>query len=68
MLNHSSYSRNRPYLEKGLGRRRALREHIRQDAGVHKPDAEGEAGDRLEDADQETPAIAGPNQDVGSEQ
>ncbi len=61
-------SRDRPHLEEGLGRRRGLREHIRQDAGLHKSDAKGEAGDGFEDTNQEAATTARPNQDVGREQ
>jgi hypothetical protein len=49
----SFISGNRPDPQKGVRRRRALREYIRQDAIIYKPNAEGEAGDRLEDANQD---------------
>ena len=57
MLIHEVHSRNRPDLEEGRGGRRALREYIREDAGVNQPDTEGEAGDGPEDANQETTTV-----------
>ncbi len=61
------FSRDRPDAEESSGGRRALREHIRQDASVDEPDPEGKTGDGPEDSDQEVATDAGPNQDLGGQ-
>ena len=44
-------SGNRPNIEEGRRRCRAIRRHLRQDAELDQPDTEGEAGDGSQDAD-----------------
>lgn len=65
---HIFHSRNWPHTKEGRRRRRGLREHIWEDAGLYKPDAEGETGDRLENTNKEAPAVTRPDQGLGSKQ
>lgn len=64
---HPCPSRNRQNPEESLRRRRALREYIREDAGVDQPDPEREARARPQDPDKEASAAARPNKDLGSQ-
>lgn len=68
LVPHLCTSRNRPDTEEGLRRRRALREHIREDAGVDQPDPEREARARPQDSDKEASAAERPNKDLGGQQ
>ena len=61
-------SRNRPDAQESRGGCRALREHIREDAGLDESNAEGEARNRLEDTDQEAAAVTRSDKDVDSQQ
>lgn len=52
-------------LQEGRGGRRDLREHPREDTRMHKPVTEGEARGLAQEGNQEAPAVARPDQDMG---